>query len=187
MIVWGLVCSLHAPASAERRVGVMLDVGLPDGISGSVVFRPRDNVRLHAGASYNLISPGVRVGATLRAERFITPSLAVEVGHYLSGNANLVIGRLNGDPNLDEPLLRDISYDYANAQLGLELGTSRFTFVVHGGLSWVRMTVHDLQESIDSHMDGEQSMVGAPSVEIRSDPKLRVIAPSARVGMVVYF
>ena len=56
-----------APPSRERLpiFGVMADVGLPDGLIGSLTIRPWSWVRLSAGGGTNFISGGWRAGITL--------------------------------------------------------------------------------------------------------------------------
>jgi hypothetical protein len=79
------------------------------------VFRPISRVRVHAGAGYNLIAPGLRAGATVVAFPFwITPSVSVEAGHYFRGDANGAVRMITGDAEFDEPMLRDVGYSYAN-------------------------------------------------------------------------
>src|SRR4051812_2758785 len=44
------------PTKPPRKYGVMLDVGAPDGIMTSFVFRPLAQARVHAGLGYNGVS-----------------------------------------------------------------------------------------------------------------------------------
>src|SRR5580704_8838962 len=47
--------------STDRpRIGVALDVGVPDGATASLVYRPLRALRVEAGLSHNLISLGGR-------------------------------------------------------------------------------------------------------------------------------
>lgn len=191
LIVAGIilaVCAMSGTAGAER-FGVMLDAGVPDGVTGSLVFRPISRVRVHAGAGYNLIAPGVRAGATVVAFPFwITPSASLEVGHYFRGDANGAVRMITGDAEFDEPMLRDVGYSYANGHLGLELGHSRVTFYLHAGMSVVQGTLRQLQESLDRDAGGDPSgMDSDGAVEIRDDPSVRIVSPSARTGLIVYF
>src|SRR5262249_53583499 len=111
----------------------MVDAGVPDGANGSLVYRPADWIRVHAGGGTNLISPGVRAGVS------VLPfggglSLSIDGGHYFSGDANGLARKLTGDETIDVPALRDVGYDYANFHVGLELGARYFTFYIHGGM-----------------------------------------------------
>jgi hypothetical protein len=52
--------TLSAALATDRpRIGAMADVGVPDGATVSIVYRP---IRAHAGISHNLISLGERAG-----------------------------------------------------------------------------------------------------------------------------
>src|SRR5438105_2350281 len=75
-LLWGLPAraqvgeSLSTPAAVitPKRlplVGVMMDAGAPDGANASLVFRPLSWLRAHGGGGYNMISKGIRAGATL--------------------------------------------------------------------------------------------------------------------------
>src|SRR3989442_4804519 len=76
-----------ASAPALPLVGVMADVGLPDGAGASLVVRPMKWLRVTGGGTYNMISSGVRAGASLLPFGW-GPSLSVEGGHYFDGDAN---------------------------------------------------------------------------------------------------
>lgn len=171
-------------ASADGKVGVMVDAGLPDGMNASLVLRPTPRIRAHGGISYNGFAPGVRAGVSLAAFPFwITPTITAEAGRYFQGNANPLLQMVSGDSEIDEPLLRDIGYDYANAHIGLEFGYSGMTFYVHAGMSVIQTKLRNVGDSLALVFDDEEG----PSVEIRSDPFLRIIAPSGRTGFVYYF
>ena len=161
----------------------MLNAGVPDGVGGSIVIRPTPRLRLHAGGGYNLIAPGICAGASLSAFPFwITPSLALEAGRSFSGNANSLAAMLSGKPS-DEPALADISYDYAAARVGIEIGTSRVTFFVHAGMSVIQGNIGNLNESLQREMDGSNPSTATVS----DDANVRILSPSAKAGLVVYF
>src|SRR6266478_505778 len=63
------------------RIGFMADVGIPDGATGSVAYRPRRWLRGHLGGGYNMISVGVRGGVTV-VPFGVGPSFTLEGGHY---------------------------------------------------------------------------------------------------------
>ncbi len=172
--------SAHAE---DGTVGIMVDAGLPDGVNGSLVWRATPRIRAHGGVGYNGVAPGVRAGLSVAAfPYFVTPTATIEAGRFFSGNANTLAQMISGDPSFDEPILRDVAYDFANAHLGFELGYSGMTFYVHGGMSVLQMRVHNVDESLafTASDDGAK-------LEVRSDPLVRVIAPSARAGFVYYF
>ena len=72
------------PASKLPAFGVMADVGLPDGVGASLVYRPAKWLRVTGGGTYNMISSGLRAGASLLPFGW-GPSLTVEGGHYFDG------------------------------------------------------------------------------------------------------
>jgi hypothetical protein len=178
-----------AHAAAEPgRLGVMVDAGVPDGLTGSLVYRPIDMIRLHGGGGTNLISPGVRAGIAVIPLPFaVSPSLNVELGHYFAGDANRTARAFGaGDPEApDSPLLREVGYDYANLHLGLEIGRSRFSFYLHAGFSAVRGQLRNLGEELSG--DEAASMEADPRIELRDDPIFTLWTPSARLGAIFFF
>jgi hypothetical protein len=118
---------------ALPRFGVMADAGVPDGANASLVFRPLAWLRAHGGGGANTISKGVRAGVTLLPFG-AGPSATLEAGHYFDGDANGLAQRFAGS-TFSSPLLERVGYDYANAHLGLDFGTRRVVFYLHGGMS----------------------------------------------------
>lgn len=168
----------------DGSLGLMVDAGLPDGVNGSLVWRPTPRLRAHGGVGYNGFAPGVRAGASVAAFPFwVTPTFTVEAGRYFEGDANKLARMVSGDESFDEPVLRELGYDYANAHLGLEIGYSGMTFYVHGGLSMLQMRVRNVDESLAANFDSEE---GA-RIEVRKDPTIRLTAPSGRAGFIYYF
>lgn len=123
---------------AAADVGVMADVGAPDGATASIVYRPLDAVRLHAGVGHNLVSTGQRVGVTLVPFRsWVTPTLSVDYGRYPEGDARPVVRSVVGDGMAVASLFERVGYAYANGHVGLELGGTRATLYVNVGVSRV--------------------------------------------------
>ena len=173
------VAATAAPVSP--RIGAMADVGLPDGATASIVVRPIRALRLHAGVSHNMISLGERVGLTwVPLSWWASPTLSVEYGHYAEGNANPLARTVIGDATFKSAILERVGYDYANAHLGLELGRKWFTFYIHGGMSRITGTVHNISAET---MTGAE---GTTTVTFSKDPSLKLWGPSARIGFVVY-
>jgi len=173
-------------ASAPRlpRIGLMADAGLPDGVNGSLVFRPVRWVRAHVGGGYNLISSGMRAGVTLAPFGW-GPSLTLEGGHYFDGNANGIARQFAGASFKDNVLLDRVGYDYGNAHLGFEIGYRRVTFYLHGGMSYIRGSVHNVDSFVQSQTSGSSSSSGT-EVSIKQDPVIKAIVPSAKLGLIVY-
>ena len=158
------------PEPKLKRFGLMADVGLPDGANLSLVARPLCWLRLHAGASHNLVNFGVRGGASVgTCFSYVNPTLSVEAGHFFEGDANKIARKFSGDNGLDIAAFRKFGYSYANAHLGLEFGSETVTFYVHGGLSFFQSKIH---------MDEEEVAV--------SDIPIRGYSVSAKLGLIFY-
>jgi hypothetical protein len=164
-------------------LGVMVDAGLPDGANAALVLRPYSWLRAHGGGGTNMISKGVRVGATFLPFG-AGPSATVEVGHYFDGDANGVAQRFAG-ATFSSALLERVGYDYANAHLGLDFGSRRVTFYIHGGMSYIRADVHNVDSIVAStaSMNGGN---GSTEISINKDPTVRAWFPSAKLGLIVY-
>jgi hypothetical protein len=176
--------SATAPPPAPPPVlGVMVDAGVPDGINASLVVRPFPFLRLHAGGGRNFIGSGVRAGLTL-APFGAGPTLTVEGGHYFDGDANGLARKLAGDAWQDKDAFKRFGYSYANGHLGLDFGRRWVTFYLHGGLSYIRMRLHDVDSLIGNNRQGEG---GERVVAFKQDVSVRAIAPSVKAGLVVYF
>lgn len=161
-------------------LGLMVGAGVPDGATGSAVFRPYSFIRGEAGLSYNMISKGVRAGVTLLPFG-AGPSGTLEAGHYFNGNANGIARSIAGAGFHDSAILQSVGYDYVNAHLGLDFGTRRVVFFLHGGMSYIRATVHNVNEQLSSSTSGSST-----TVSFAQDPTVRVVTPSAKLGFIFY-
>lgn len=167
-----------------RRYGMMLDVGVPDGATASLVVRPIRPLRVDAGISYNGVSTGVRGGLTLVPfASWFTPTLSVDAGHYTDGDANPLARMITGNPMFSSPALDQVGYNYADAQAGLELGRKRFTFYLRAGITRVTGDVHNLGAAFS----GDMPTMTKGTVTFGTDPALTITALSARLGFVLYF
>jgi len=175
----------HAPASWSDEtgtIGIMTDVGLPDGGTASLVVRPIRALRLEAGVAHNVVSPGVRGSLTwIPLGTWATPVLSVGYGRFFERDANAIVQTVSGDPTLSSPLLEQVGYDFANARVGLELGKKYFTFFIHAGVSRVTATVHNI-DRVAADQTAANSMVSVTT----TDPKLTVVGVSANLGFIFY-
>jgi len=177
LVVATAATATTAAAGPLPRFGVMADLGVPDGGTASIVMRAR-MLRVHGGVSHNLVSRGVRGGITLAPFTWaVTPTISLEYGHYLDGDANPILRMVTGDPTFSSPLLERVGYDYANAHLGLEFGQRWATFYIHAGVSLIRTTIHGL--------DGPTADAST-TVTLTSDPGVTVWSVSARLGFIFY-
>jgi hypothetical protein len=161
------------------RIGVMTDVGVPDGATLSLVFRPVAPLRVSVGASHNLVGPGVRAGITFApVPWWISPTLSVSAGHFAERDANPVARMVTGDATYSSPALERFGYDYADAHVGLAFGRRRATFYIDGGVTRIVGKVRDLAADADGD--------AMASVSYTEDPAVTITTVSARVGVVVY-
>lgn len=174
----------HAPESwtAETgTIGIMTDVGVPDGGTASLVYRPVRAIRLEGGVAHNVVSPGVRASVTwVPFGTWATPVLSVGYGRFFERDANGIVQKIAGDPTLSSPLLDKVGYDFANARVGLEFGKKYFTFFLHAGVSRVTGSVHNVNQVTASETNG--SMVSVTT----TDPKITLIGVSANLGFIFY-
>jgi hypothetical protein len=166
-------------------LGLMADAGVPDGANGALALRPARWLRLHLGGGHNTVSAGYRGGFTV-LPLGAGPSFSVDVGHYRDGDANRVVRGFVGTDKWLSPLFERVGYTYVNTQLGLELGRGPFQFFVHGGVSFLRATLHNAQSALEGR-DAAQTTAGTTTVRITQDPIVRAWIPSLKLGMVVYF
>jgi hypothetical protein len=161
-------------------LGLAFGAGLPDGATASAVFRPFSFVRTEAGLSYNMISKGVRAGVTLLPFGS-GPSASLEAGHYFNGDANGFARSIAGASFHDSAILQQVGYNYVNAHLGLDFGTRRVVFFLHGGMSYISASVHNVNEQISGASSGSST-----TVSFAQDPTVRVVTPSAKLGFIFY-
>ena len=168
-----LVLAAATPASAGPSLGVMADVGVPDGAAASLAVRPIRAITLHGGVGHNYVSRGLRAGVTLAPfQSIVRPTLSVDYGRYAEGDANPLVRMVSGDASYHSMTLERVGYSYANAHVGLEVG-HRFTFYLRAGASRIESSIHDL--AADSE-----------SITFLEDPRATVWTVSARIGLAFY-
>jgi len=165
-------------------LGVMADAGVPDGANASLALRPACWLRVYAGGGHNTISSGYRGGLAI-LPLGAGPSFSLEAGHYREGDANGFVRRFVTANSTLTPLFQRVGYNYANAQLGLDLGRHSLQFYVHGGVSYVRAVLHDVQAALDTA--GVTDPNAATTVRITQDPIVHAWLPSLKLGVVFYF
>jgi hypothetical protein len=169
-----VAAAVAAPGAdhAGPRIGVMVDAGVPDGFVGALAYQPWRRLQLHVGAGHNTIGAGVRGGMAFRFARGgVSPLLAVEVGRYFPAEAGAFADMI--DASSPDERLEAVGYDFASAQLGLELGDGDRAFYVQFGVSAIRT---DLYFAAD--MDG---------AEVRSVADLDFATASGRAGLLLWF
>jgi hypothetical protein len=172
---------LPPPPPSMAHLGLLLDAGLPDGAGASLTFLPTPWLRLHAGVLTNAVSTGFRGGVTLAPfHSGITPIFSLEAGHFLDGDANQSIRMITQDVSFQSSALTRFGYDFANAQVGFEVGPpDRWAFYVKGGVSYVRT-------SQVIPVVAQQAITEVAHGAIQFDSNGAMFMPSLKVGITIY-
>ncbi len=164
---------------------MMGDVGVPDGLIGSLVARPWTWLRLSGGGGSNGISKGWRTGITFLPFT-AGPSASFEYGHYQDGNANSLAKKVIGGSFDGSPLLERVGYDYLNAHLGLDFGSRRVVFFLHGGVTFLRGQIHNVEAAIRNATSQGAAGSGTTEVVVPKDPTVKAVGSSVKLGLIVY-
>nr|HEX4312531.1 hypothetical protein [Kofleriaceae bacterium] len=160
--------SAPAPSPGYPHVGIMGDLGVPDGATASLVVRPIRMLRVEGGISTDGAGPGWRGGATLIPFSWrVSPVIGVTRGHMYQRNANAFAQEVSGDAMFSSPLLDKVGYDYDAARVGIEFGQRDAVFYLHGGVTHVSGQIHGIS--------------GATN-----DPDVDVWTVSADLGVIFY-
>lgn len=171
---------------ADKRLGFSLDVAFPDFLGLNAIFRPVHFLRLHAGPLYNGSGLGLRGGLSLVPLNFaFTPALTVEYGRYFPSSGTSIVNTLNRfvRPQIQfgafEPLVRNLSYEYVTAQLGLEVGPPQtFVFYLRLGLTLLNTRLNGSEETL-------RNVTGDPTLSVQ-DFRIRGAFPALKLGFIVY-
>ena len=170
-----------SPPAELPLLGAMLGAGLPDGATASLVVRPVAWAHVEVGGGYNLISKGVRAGVSV-IPFGVGPSATLEAGRFFDGDANGLVRQFAGASFGESAVLQRVGYDFANAHLGLDFGTRRVTFFIHGGMSYIRANVHNVSEQLA----GSSGSTSQTTVTFNQDPQVRLFTPSGKLGFIFY-
>lgn len=176
-----------APPSPDRLpiFGIMADVGVPDGLIGSLAVRPWSWLRFSGGGGTNTISKGWRTGLTLLPFA-AGPTATLEYGRYTEGNANPLAKKFIGSSFDGSPLLERVGYEYFNAHLGLDFGSRRVVFFVHGGVTLLRSRIRNVEAAVRESTGKTTGTTGATEVTVGEDPRVKAIGTSVKLGLIVY-
>jgi len=179
-----VIAAPAAPVSPKRlpTFGAMVDVGVPDGLIASLAIRPWRWLRLSVGGGSNGFGWGWRTGISLLPFG-AGPSASFEYGRYQDGDANSLAKRVGFGSS---PLLERVGYEYVNAHLGLDFGSRRFVFFVHGGITMLRGQIHNSNASLPAPSTSDTSASGTTQVVVPQDPTARAAGPSVKLGLIVY-
>jgi hypothetical protein len=177
------VAAEAAPAPTPARPG-QWGAGVDLGFSGVLpdfgllaAWRPYSWLHAQAGVGWNLISPGIRGGATVVNPWIVPISLTGELGHYFEGDANGLIKSLTGQDS-DIAVLQKVSYNYANLLVGFTSRANHFVFYFRAGVTSMWATVNNFEETV--------SKLAGTSMET-SEAKVSYYGPTAKFGLVVLY
>jgi hypothetical protein len=136
---------LAAPKVADadsNRVAVMADLGVPDGLTASLLVRAQRHLDIHLGAAHNSFAPGARAGVRLFAVRGrVAPYLGADGGIFSSGEAHDFARTMAKTVASDRVELHQVGYRFGNLQLGLRFGDRSHAFFLQGGVSFMQGTL----------------------------------------------
>ena len=170
-------------ADPYPRFGMRLGIGFPEVATAAFVFRPIPLVRLSAGPAWNYYGWGLQAGVGITPIRwYISPVFEVSYGHFFPANLSK-LHTPSADGNLDlGTLLEKVNYDYFNGQVSFEFGSPRgFTFALGVGLSYFWSNLHGTATS------SPDPGATQPATVTMTDPSVRMVVPSLRLGMLYYF
>jgi hypothetical protein len=167
-----------APAGLPR-LGLALDVGVPEGLALGATFRALPSLRLWAGPAWNYAGFGLQGGLSFTPLPWrLAPALSVEAGRYFSSDLSWLAEDEGGVPETLRPLLGDVSYSYAAAHLGVELGSPRgLVFSLRAGLAYLRAEARGTTSTTSD---------AGTTVTFR-DPVVRGTIPSLKLGLHYWF
>lgn len=165
---------------AERplpRWGLAIGAGFPDFGTASLVFRPLAQVRLHAGPAWNYLGWGLHGGVTLVPwSAPIAPLLSFQAGRFFGSDLSFLARGEDGAGM--KPLLDEVVYSHASADVGIELGSPRgLSFSLRLGLSYVSVRTRGTASRTDE----------GGTVVALSNPSLNATLPSLKLGFQRWF
>lgn len=172
---------IQAVAEPHKKFGMTLDVGVPEVLGVSFLYSPLPWLTLHTGLTSDLGSAGLRGGITFAPWRYwIRPTLTLEGGYTFNGDAT-VLTKLFGHQGSE---LEELSYGYANAHLGVELGSERVRFFLRGGISYVAASLGDVVQNPEPSTTAPS---GSSTTVVLKNPSLSYFGPTGKIGLAVYF
>jgi opacity protein-like surface antigen len=166
-------------AEGDRIIGVSFAAGAPTGAEATILLRPLSFLRFEAGITTDVVAPGFHAGLALAVPWYISPVLNLEVGHQYGGDFNKIVTVVGGSASTNL-LLRDVSYSYGSAHVGLELGfPNHFMIFAHAGYSVVRTETSGL----GAYLAADHKDLGLTATR---EGRMQLIAPSAKAGIMFW-
>ncbi len=162
----------------ESRYGGMLDLGVPDGLMASFVYRPHTELRALFGIGHNSNSPGLRAGLQWSPwQALLAPYLALEAGHYFRADTPDWMRDLAQSAGLKDKTLESVGYQYGNGHLGVAIGGKSLRFCLQMGVSFVRASTLIIKPKPNY----------TPPVELYRETTIHAWLMSGRAGLLYTF
>jgi hypothetical protein len=172
------------PKDVPSLFGARVDVGLPEGISASLMVTPVPFMRVHLGGTSNGLGAGFRGGATFGPFNWmIRPTVGLDASYTFGGKAAWLAGALGGALGSSEgsgglnQVLDRVTIGAVSGHLGLEAGKSRVAFFIQAGISYLDIS----PVSLDL---GNDAGVGAAGSKVSVG--FRAVIPSGRLGLMIF-
>ena len=173
---------VESPPRALHVLALSLDAGVPDGAGISLHYRPWSFLRVGGGLLYNYAGYGARAEVSILPRWVVAPALTLEAGHYFDANLNKRVSQYTTVSDSVQPLLEQVGYTFANAQVGLEIGHPNwFVFFVRAGVGRIWADVHGAQAAALRQTGGDVRITSM------NDPAVRFGNPNAKLGFLFYF
>lgn len=170
-----LIASAQQRKKQDRRLGIMVDVGLPDGLGINFVVRPVSWFQLHAGGDCLVYTGGIRGGISfaIPTGSRVSPSLTFDIGYQFPRDLNWLIGT-------NTPWLQHVGFMYGDLQVGIEIKIKQnWNLFFHAGVSYLRGSLGDVQGT--TQISGKSI-----SFQILENTETAII-PSLKFGFIYYF
>jgi hypothetical protein len=171
--------SIRPPKAGHRFLGVVSDVGMPDGLNLGLVLAPADWMRMVAAIGSNSASLDYRGGLSLVPMGW-GPSFTLEVGHCNTAPTTSVIRAFFTVPSWVQPYVQQLGYTYVNAHVGFDYRLGGFTLFVHGGVSYLDGTLRSPASVV---VDSKTNT----SIKIAEDGSVTAYTLSAKAGLLYMF
>jgi hypothetical protein len=171
--------SIHPAKPGHRFLGVLSDVGMPDGLNLGLVLAPADWMRFVAAIGSNSASLDYRGGLSLVPMGW-GPSFTVEVGHCNTAPTTSLIRTFFTVPSWMQQYVQQLGYTYVNAHVGFDYRLGGFTLFVHGGVAYLSGTLRSPASVV---VDSKTNT----SIVIAQDGSVTAYTLSGKVGLLYMF
>jgi hypothetical protein len=171
--------STRPPKSGHRFLGLVSDVGMPDGLNLGVVLAPADWMRWVAAIGSNSASLNYRGGLSLVPLGW-GPSFTLEVGHCNPAPTSSVIRTFFTVPSWVKPYVQQLGYTYVNAHVGFDYHLGGLTLFVHGGVTYLTGTLRSPAPVV---VDNKTNT----SITIAEDGSVTAYTLSGKAGLLYMF